>query len=151
MDKRDVSPPRTTRVADYGSLLKIDGNDYRLALKESLPARAWRSTWREAFVPARGGDQPARSAGSTATDTMGAYRDTEDLINEGSQSILVSGEKTRLGLGPSNRVAGMGRSNHYGVCQPRSHGGSRATSRRRISVFCVGDGVVDVADLFCEG
>lgn len=64
---------------------------------------------------------------------------------------LGSGEKTRLGLGSSNRVAGMGRSNHYGVCQPRSRGGSRAASRRRISVFCVGDGVVNFSDLFCEG
>ena len=71
-------------------------------------------------------------------------------FHEGSQSILVSCEEKGLGLGAADQVAGMGGSagNSWGeYCG----GGALAASRRRISVFCVGDGPAHAADLLSEG
>ena len=59
--------------------------------------------------------------------------------------------RSAMGLGATDRVAGMGRSHWNRCCEHSSRGGILAASRRRISLFCLGDGLADAADLLGEG
>src|ERR1700726_3234178 len=75
----------------------------------------------------------------------------EEISNEGSRSILVSGQASRLGLGASDRLAGMGGSSGNSWGEYSGGGGSHAASRRRLPVLCHGDGLAHAADLLREG
>jgi hypothetical protein len=80
-----------------------------------------------------------------------AAENREESSYEGSRSILVSGQASRLGLGASDRLAGMGGSSGNSWGEYSGGGGSHAASPRWLHVLCLGDGLAHAADLLREG
>src|SRR5580692_8486390 len=80
-----------------------------------------------------------------------ATKNREESSYEGSRSILVSGQASRLGLGASDRLAGMGGSSGNSWGEYSRGGGSHAAARRGLPVLCHGDGLGHAADLLREG
>src|ERR1700733_15408734 len=75
----------------------------------------------------------------------------EESSYDGSRSILVSGQASRLGLGASDCLAGMGGSLGNSRRESSGGGGSHAASPRWLPVLRLGDGITHAADLLREG
>src|SRR5580700_5291226 len=80
-----------------------------------------------------------------------ATKNREESSYEGSRSILVSGQASRLGLGASDRLARMGGSSGNSWGEYSGGDGTHAASRRGLPVLCHGDGFAHAADLLREG